>query len=92
MAEDVKAHIFEPFLTTKGVDKGTGLGLASYFSIAKETGGGITAYSQSGQGTDFHVYLPEAGGLEEESLPGVRRNIPVEGTRRYCGLKTNPTF
>jgi PAS domain S-box-containing protein len=48
--------IFEPYFTTKG--KGSGLGLATSFSIIKNHGGTITFESELGVGTAFYVYLP----------------------------------
>ncbi|MBI3593961.1 MAG: PAS-domain containing protein [Nitrospirae bacterium] len=48
--------IFDPFFTTK--DGGSGLGLFSAYSIAKNHGGTITVESQPGRGASFLVYLP----------------------------------
>lgn len=48
--------IFDPYFTTK--QKGSGLGLASVYSIIKKHDGHITVESKPGQGATFHVYLP----------------------------------
>jgi nitrogen-specific signal transduction histidine kinase/ActR/RegA family two-component response regulator len=58
MSDDVKAHLFEPFFTTKELGKGTGLGLATCFAIARQFGGHVGVYSESGVGTTMRVYLP----------------------------------
>jgi len=50
------SKIFDPYFTTK--QKGSGLGLATTYSILKKHGGYITVESELRVGSIFHIYLP----------------------------------
>ncbi len=87
MDEVTRSRIFEPFYTTKGRDKGTGLGLATVYGIIRQNNGFIDVYSEIQNGATFKIYLPiepEKGkssiidSLDEKKLKGNETILLVE--------------
>ncbi|MBN1850320.1 MAG: response regulator [Deltaproteobacteria bacterium] len=75
MDPEALKHIFEPFFTTKGLAKGTGMGLASVYGIIKAHAGYIDVYSQKGQGSSFHIYLPATREKSDQHVPPQKPTI-----------------
>ena len=75
--KNLRENIFQPFFTTKGQDKGTGLGLATTRNIVCDHGGFIELESTEGVGTTFEIYLPAAGDLDESTAVVGSRSEPA---------------
>jgi len=76
------AQIFEPYFTTKGEAKGTGLGLPTALGIVEQSGGSIRVTSEPGDGTTFEVELPAHAGAE------VATPAPPPPARGLTGTET----
>jgi PAS domain S-box-containing protein len=60
MNEETLARATEPFFTTKGIGKGTGLGLAMIHGLTTQSGGTLRIRSRVGVGTEVELWLPAA--------------------------------
>jgi two-component system, cell cycle sensor histidine kinase and response regulator CckA len=70
MDEETAEHCFEPFYTTKGMAKGTGLGLAAVHAMVTQAGGQVSVDTAPGRGTTITLWFP-AVEEEEGELAGV---------------------
>jgi len=89
--EAVKEKIFDPFFTTK--KKGSGLGLASSYTIIKNHGGHIQVSETSSQGSSFTIYLPASKrkpALKEDStistFKGSGRILLLDDEEMICEI------
>lgn len=58
MSDAVQQRAFEPFFSTKETGKGSGLGLSVIYGFAKQSGGHVTIYSETGHGTTVTLFFP----------------------------------
>lgn len=76
MDETTLAHAVEPFFSTKGVGRGTGLGLSMVHGLASQLGGALTINSAVGSGTTVELWLPvshaAAGSVDAIPQPKLR--------------------
>jgi two-component system cell cycle sensor histidine kinase/response regulator CckA len=76
IAEKHLLNIFDPYFTTK--QEGSGLGLATAYSIIRKHDGYITVESKLGEGTTFHIYLPAS----EKAVPEKEEVKLIKGRGR----------
>ena len=56
--EKIRDKVFDPYVTTKDLGKGSGLGLSVVYGIVQNYGGAIHIDSDPGWGTEFRIFLP----------------------------------
>ncbi|MCE7797098.1 ATP-binding protein [Sphingobium sufflavum] len=60
MDDATMARAIEPFFSTKGIGRGTGLGLSMVHGLASQLGGALTISSRPGVGTNIELWLPQS--------------------------------
>ena len=90
MTEEILARIFDPFFSTKGVGRGTGLGLAVVHGIVLQSGGSIRVESRPGAGSTFEVLLPSASGEPTEVAAAPLRESTAGGTETILLVEDDP--
>ena len=97
MPPEVAARAFDPFFTTKSIDAGTGLGLSMVYGFARQSGGQVRIYSETGpgptRGTTVSIYIPRHHGQEETrditAAPSAERR--ADGDRVVLVIDDEPT-
>lgn len=69
MSADIRQRAIEPFFTTKGRERGTGLGLAMVHGFVQQSLGRLEIESEPGQGTTMRMLFPVAPAQESDTLP-----------------------
>jgi len=87
MSPTTLARAVEPFFTTKGVGKGTGLGLAMVQGLAVQSGGGFALSSTQGMGTRADLWLPLVTADSVESVSVVPPKGPTSFPQAVQRLK-----
>jgi len=82
LSPEARRHLFEPFFTTKDVGKGTGLGLATSYGIAKQNGGLLWYDDEAARGATFKLLLPVV------KQPATPPNLWIECARPIPGRET----
>ncbi|MBR0817643.1 response regulator [Bradyrhizobium liaoningense] len=77
MTADVLNRVLEPFFTTKGAARGTGLGLSQVYGFAKQSGGYLRLRSEVNVGTTVDIYLPKAA-TGSDQKPQVEPSVELK--------------
>jgi PAS domain S-box-containing protein len=82
MSPEVAQRAIEPFFSTKGIGRGTGLGLSMVHGLVAQLGGGLVINSTPGVGTTIDLWLPEARPEERGTEPARERpaSLAASGT------------
>jgi PAS domain S-box-containing protein len=71
------ARAMEPFFTTKGVGKGTGLGLAMVRGLSEQSGGTVTIESEVGKGTTVSMWIPVSSAVAQPAAAPHPQTAPA---------------
>ena len=85
-------NIFEPFFTTKKSGKGTGLGLATVYGVARQNNGFVNVYSEPGQGTTFRVYFPRHRTRDESPMEKAGEQPAERGHETILLVEDEPSI
>jgi PAS domain S-box-containing protein len=92
IAPELLPRMWEPFVTTKPDQMGTGLGLAVVRDIVERHTGFITVDTVPGRGTTFRVYLPAFGARALKEEPDTPREQSVRGHEYILAVDDEPAI
>ncbi|WP_122433002.1 response regulator [Pseudomonas viridiflava] len=78
MTKEVMGRAFDPFFTTKPIGMGTGLGLSMIYGFARQSGGGVSIFSETGEGAKLSILLPMFEGQAEPVLHDCAIPVPSQ--------------
>ena len=81
IAEEHRSKIFEPYFTTKGRDKNSGLGLATVYGIVAQNRGLVLHLDVEGRGATFDLFFPRVAA----SIRGDDATAEIEAPRPSGG-------
>ncbi|CAO4142353.1 histidine kinase [Methylorubrum thiocyanatum] len=90
MPSEILSRVMEPFFTTKGEGKGTGLGLAMVYGFAKQSGGSVKIYSEVGHGTTVRLLFPASDQKAEDEIKPTTRAADRHGTETVLVVDDRP--
>jgi signal transduction histidine kinase/ActR/RegA family two-component response regulator len=87
---EIREKIFEPFFTTREDRGNSGLGLATVYSIVKQSRGNVWLESEPGAGAVFRVYLPRCtAALPDTGAARAAAPAPPGGSERILLVEDN---
>ncbi|MEI1279767.1 PAS domain S-box protein [Leptospira venezuelensis] len=87
MDDITKARIFDPFFSTKGGGKGTGLGLTMVYGFVKQSNGFLKVITAPEYGSSFLIFLPVHNqDKNEQALPTKKKTLVMEENRETAEL------
>ena len=86
MSKEVLERATEPFYSTKPLGKGTGLGLAQVYGIARQSGGTLRIESEPGQGTRAHILIQVAAALDRAETAETATGVQGPACAGACSI------